>query len=225
MVSSKASLDDVISHWCTLIEGLQASPLEFYNSVEAALQRREVPETKNDRVDYNESGILTSKREYLHVTREKLTFDICGAPFGTGFFVSWWLSERKLKLHPVLKVAAILGMVIIVFWIIGQLGFWVGAALICFVVFGSLYGFGVMASNGELDDDVICELPILGRLYTWLFRATTFYRIDTLLMFQKAVHNAVLEVIDDLTTTKGLRALGEPDRKPIMREFYQRKVA
>jgi hypothetical protein len=53
----------------------------------------------------------------------------------------------------------------------------------------------------------------------------TYYRIDTTLMFQKAIHNAVLEVIDEMTTAKGLRALGEHDRKPVMREFYQRKAA
>ena len=46
-----------------------------------------------------------------------------------------------------------------------------------------------------------------------------------MLMFQKAVHNAVLEVIDEMTTANGLRALGESERKPIMREFYQRKAA
>jgi hypothetical protein len=39
------------------------------------------------------SGLLSAKREYLHVRRGKLAFDICGAPFGTGFFLSCWLAE------------------------------------------------------------------------------------------------------------------------------------
>ena len=43
-------------------------------------------------------------------------------------------------------------------------------------------------------------------------------------MFQKAVHNAVLEVID-VTAEKGVRALSESDRKPVMREFYSKKFA
>ena len=69
-MASNASLDNVISHWCTLIENFQASPLQFSQSVEAALERRQAPQTKNDRVDYKESGVLSAKREYLHVTRE-----------------------------------------------------------------------------------------------------------------------------------------------------------
>jgi hypothetical protein len=224
-MASNASLDGVISHWCTLIENLQASPLQFYESVETALKRREVPETKNSRVDYKESGVLSSKREYLHVAREKLVFDICGAPFGTGFFVSWWLAEEKQKLNPLFKILAVIVSVGLVAWTLNQLGLFWGTMAICLVVPGVLALINNMATEGTLNDDFIRVLPIIGPLYEWLFKSATYYRIDTTLMFQKAVHNAVLEVIDEMTTAKGLRSLGEGDRKPVMREFYQRKAA
>jgi hypothetical protein len=67
---------DVLSHWSTLIENFQASPLAFYQSVEQALQRRQIPDTTNSRVDYRESGLLSGRREYLHVLRDRLVFDI-----------------------------------------------------------------------------------------------------------------------------------------------------
>jgi hypothetical protein len=38
-------------------------------------------------------------------------------------------------------------------------------------------------------------------------------------MFQEAVHNAVLEVVDGMTASKGIRALTESQRKPIMKRF------
>jgi hypothetical protein len=38
-------------------------------------------------------------------------------------------------------------------------------------------------------------------------------------MFQDAVHNAVLEVVDCITASKGVRALSEAERKPIMKRF------
>jgi hypothetical protein len=38
-------------------------------------------------------------------------------------------------------------------------------------------------------------------------------------MFEKAVHNAVLEVVDRMTASKGIRALSESERKPIMKRF------
>lgn len=83
----------VDSHWSQLIEGLQASALEFYERVEAAIERRELPNAKRERVDWREGGLLSAKREYLRVKRKKLVFDICAAPYGSGFFVSWWHGE------------------------------------------------------------------------------------------------------------------------------------
>ena len=45
------------------------------------------------RVTHSQSGIFSSRREYLRISREEYIFDICAAPFGTDFFVSWWLGE------------------------------------------------------------------------------------------------------------------------------------
>ena len=77
----------------------------------------------------------------------------------------------------------------------------------------------------DLVDPLDLYQLVMDRLSPRAARPATYYRIDTMLMFQKAVHNAVLEVIDEMTTANGLRALGESERKPIMREFYQRKAA
>jgi hypothetical protein len=223
-MASSASLDTVVSHWSTLLENLQASPLEFYKSVEAAMERRQIPQMKNDRVDYKEAGLFSAKREYLQVGREKFIFDICGAPFGTGFFVSWWLAEAKPKLNPFLKVLAVFGMLLLTGLILNMFGFMWGIGITVVGVLGSLAGISVMSTDGELDDGIVRALPIIGWIYERFFKPATYYRIDTMLMFQKAVHNAVLEVIDAMTTANGLRALAESERKPIMPEFYQRNV-
>lgn len=37
---------------------------------------------------------LSARREYLRVKRRDLILDICAAPFGTGFLVSWWLGPK-----------------------------------------------------------------------------------------------------------------------------------
>jgi hypothetical protein len=116
-------------------------------------------------------------------------------------------------------------MLLIVGLMLNGFGLFWGAAVISLAVLGTLAGVSSMATEENFDDWLVRALPIIGWLYEWLFKPATYYRIDTMLMFQKAVHNAVLEVIDEATTAKGLRALGESDRKPIMREFYQRKGA
>jgi len=149
-----------LSHWHVLIEGLQAAPKEFYTSVEAAIAKRLIPGASLSRLDWPEGGILSAKREYLRVSRKPYLFDICGAPFGTGFFVSWWLNES----------------------------------------------FGCLAA-----------LPGLERF----FRRSTYYRVDTALMFQEAVSKAVVDVVDGMTEAKGLRMLSELERKPILRDLLR----
>jgi hypothetical protein len=156
----------LIAHWYQLLDGLGASPLEFYAAVESALERRSIPDRTLRRVNWREGGVFSARREYLRVKRSELLFDICGAPFGRGFFISWWLGER---------------------------GFW----------------------------KMLAELPWIGGFVRIVVRQDTYYKIDTALMFQEAVHGAVLEVLDDMTDAKGLRRLSDLERKPILRDFYR----
>lgn len=84
---------NVFSHWFHLVDELKTSPMDFYASVESAIGERAVPEHQLSRITCREGGVLSAKREYLRVRRREFVFDICGAPFGNGFFVSWWLGE------------------------------------------------------------------------------------------------------------------------------------
>lgn len=80
--------------WGHSFDDLQFSSDEFYKAVTAAVKKREIPDVYFSRVTYSEGGILSGNREYLHIVRHELIFDICAAPFGTGFFVSSWSVER-----------------------------------------------------------------------------------------------------------------------------------
>ncbi|MDD5356572.1 MAG: hypothetical protein PHS53_00275 [Candidatus Pacebacteria bacterium] len=73
---------------CTLIEDFQASPTHFYGLVEKAIERRKIPGLRMSHVLHREGWIMSAAREYLRAERGKISFEICGAPFGTGFFVS-----------------------------------------------------------------------------------------------------------------------------------------
>jgi hypothetical protein len=212
----------VLSNWATLVEGLEASPLAFYSAVEEALARRQVPQTQNSRTDYKEAGAFSANREYLHVRREKLSFDICGAPFGTGFFFSWWFGEERPYLNPILKVLALFGYLVVLSLLINASGLMLGSVLFLFFAFGGMAAANMLATDGQFDDGIVRALPILGTLYEWLFEPATYYRLDSMRMFQESVHNAVLEVIDGMTAAKGLRLLAGDERKPVMHKFYDR---
>lgn len=84
----------VISHWYTLLENFEASPLQFYTALGAAIQRRKIPDIQITSVSWHEGSLFSVRREYLRISRKDLYFDVCGAPFGTSFFISWWLLER-----------------------------------------------------------------------------------------------------------------------------------
>lgn len=89
-----SSTTEVISHWSTLIEDFQISPQQFYSHVTKALEARKMPNIRISRTQFKESHLLSAKREYLTVYCKKdFYFAICGAPFGTAFFVSWWLLQ------------------------------------------------------------------------------------------------------------------------------------
>jgi len=111
----KASL--ILSHWHKLFEGFQDSPQRIYSLIEEAIGRREIPDVDISRINYPEAGALSARREYLRVRRKDHIFDICAAPFGTGFFVSWWLGEPKAFFW--LLASIIFVLVLIIGWIIG----------------------------------------------------------------------------------------------------------
>lgn len=104
---------EVFSHWYHLMEDFQTSSLDFYKSVEEALERRKVTDIRCARIDYKEGGMLSAKREYLRVKRKQFVFDVCAAPFGNGFFISWWLGEIPsglLGLCYLLSAIPVLGL-------------------------------------------------------------------------------------------------------------------
>lgn len=167
-MSKQASIP--LSHWHKLFEGFQESPQQIYQQLAAAVKQRQLPNVKTSHIAYREKGVLSAKRDYLRVRRQDHIFDVCAAPFGTGFFVSWWLGQTP-------------GLIL----------------------------------------RLLLHIPLLGPLLVRLFTPETYYRLDTALMFQDSVHTAVLDVLEQATEGKGLKALSESERKPIMSDLFRRQ--
>lgn len=83
----------VISHWHQRFPETQLSAMDFYEALFQAVKAKQLPGVTLSRVTYSEAGVLSSKREYFRIQRNEFIFDICAAPFGTNFFISYWLSE------------------------------------------------------------------------------------------------------------------------------------
>lgn len=88
---STVAATSIISHWSHMFQGLQQSANDFYREVGAILGSQALKDAKVESVRFSEGGIFSAKREYLQIRRGDHVFHICAAPFGNGFFVSWWL--------------------------------------------------------------------------------------------------------------------------------------
>ena len=147
------------SNWHHSFINLQFSSQEFYRQVEETLKKHNLPDISYSRITHSQGGIFSSKREYLRISREAYNFDICAAPFGNDFFVSWWF--------------------------------------------------------GETSGDFLSKIPVINTLLGKNAKLKTYYQLDTEAMFRGSVKQAVQDAIDQITTTKGLRALSEMERMPI----------
>lgn len=229
-------MGNVVAHWHKLIGDFQTSPKDFYTAVEAALDRQKVPGLSTSRVDWHEGGILSPEREYLRVTGDRHFFDMCAAPFGTDFFFSSWVTKRKAR-FVLLAFALLVAATLLLNWFVRmaltrvwKVPFGIAAflwwnpgpglivmPLVVFPVVLWLVALTARAGRADLELAVLA-MPLIGAFYKVLFAPDTYYRLDTMLMFHSVVHSSMMEVIDGLTTQKGVRGLSDDDRKPV---FYK----
>jgi hypothetical protein len=227
----------VISHWSTLVRDFEYSAEVFYDKVEQAIKKQDVPITEISRFEHSEGGIFTAKREYLRVKRGKLIFDICAAKYGTSYFFSYWLVENR-SLRGIIDLIAF-AMCMLIYTIFASslcsmiidpaqtLWFWVFCPLMLIVtvpVITYLAGYYVSRSDAGTDDALL-DLPYFGVVYAAIFRPYTYYRMDTQQMFKAVISGAVLEVVDEITEAGGIRMPSEEERKPIMGDFLKRRGA
>jgi hypothetical protein len=218
-----AKKTDVVSHWYHLIEGLQESPKDFYSSLDESIKKREIPDVSLSRIDYLEGGVLSAKREYLRVKRKNLIFDVCAAPFGRGFFVSWWLGKERPSWGALLIIAIIIVIFFALYIPIRKLGMINGLLLAFIILTVTFWILGALVKDGSIPiESTILGIPILGRIYESFFQPITYYKIDTELMFQESVRLAVLETVDQITKVNGIRSLSEFERKPILTDLLKR---
>lgn len=214
----------VLSNWATLVENMQASPKEFYSQVEEFVKKRDIPELQISRIMWKESGVLSADREYLRLTRGRYLYDICAAPFGTGFFFSSWMAEKSPS--PIWAIGGFFVLAILAFYTFFAFVYVAGFSGFLFWTMGLVGIFVVLIFLLSQEDsqfaDYVFVVPYLGSFLEKLCRPNTYFRSDTESMFRTMVHNAVLEAVDATTKARGARELTSDERKPILRDFFKR---
>lgn len=213
----------------TLIDGFQASSDAFYKGIEEELAARKVPGLEIRRVDYREGGPLSARRDYLRMRRERLTFDLCSAPFGTSWFFSYRLCEIPAPFplwQLLLALAFLAGLALGYLALFGMVfgGIIVGMTILGFV----LLLRNTLTLGLEDFDAWLLTVPVLGRLYEGLLRKETFFRQDTRFMYAEMMERVIQARIREVTAAGGIDRVdfieARPDVHPLLARMVQAPV-
>lgn len=236
MTTTAAGHNSVLSHWHQPLTRFGTPVQDFYARVTERVRACAIPDASFSRVEYAEAGVVSARREYLRVERRGFRFDVCAAPFGSGFFVSYWLTKIPI---PLWLVAIWIGVVVVswstLFTVCAKLlspgastigmGFnptvavlQVVAGIVAYLASVVLFfvGLHVVARCNLVDEEVVMAIPLIGWVYRRVFSPTTFYRLDTAQAFRDMVHTCVTDTLKEVTEWSGVRPPTDPEPKPIL---------
>jgi hypothetical protein len=96
-------VSQVLSHWNHYFPNSTMSSNNVYDEIEMLVKNQSLPEVKTERVKHKEGGMFSASREYFRVKRGDIVFDVCAAPFGKNFFISWWLYQSEGIMKSMMK--------------------------------------------------------------------------------------------------------------------------
>lgn len=172
-----------------------------------------------------ESGRFSSERLYLRFRRERLVFEICGFPFGTGFFVSSRLFDRRktAKWYHFLLLLLLIDVCVAPVAALLPRN-WVYAVILETGAIALLWTVMRVAAAEIIPflDRTLSDLSLLGLVYDRLFHPNTFYRQDTNNAYRLAVDSAVRSAVDEMRNQKGLKPLTDEEWRPVLRDLQRR---
>lgn len=102
-------MEILLSNWHYYVEDNQFSTEEFYEVLADDFLRHKIPSASIVKRRYFEGNVFSPKRKYLTVIRDGHFFEVCAAPFGTGYFFSWWLFRRLGCLPEIMLMIPFVG--------------------------------------------------------------------------------------------------------------------
>jgi len=218
----KRKKDEVLQHSISIVPGFSYAPQEFYDVVVKELAAHKVPGLDISHVEYAEGGLLSDKRIYLRMIRERLAFDACAAPFGTDYFFSC----RTVYSPVVVKlwhIVVAFGFFAVIFSLLAKP---LGDQFAAIAVLGLLVAIAQVFRNtialGLSDlDAFLLKMPVISPIYERWFRKETYYRFDTRVAYLEIVPHLIQKLIDDITAAKGVKLVRKYQRGPILGELYK----
>ncbi len=206
---------EILDEWIVYADSFSFPPQEFYAALENEIAARKIPGLELTREEFSEGGLLSDRRIYLRLFRERLALYTCAAPFGTGYFFSF----RAVYVPALLRLWHVLAFLLL-FGVIGGLLIQLLGLTFAVVAFATLlfalaavFRNATAAAVGDLDR-LLLKIPVISTVYENLFREDTFYRVDTRSLYLKTLPEIVRLLADEITAAKGVKLLPQSGRIP-----------
>ena len=214
---------DILDHWIAFHDNFSYSPQEFYDAIEKELQARKIPGLEISTEAFAEGGLLSENRIYLRLFRERLALYTCAAPFGSGYFFSC----RTVYVPALVRlwhiVAALVFFSVVGALLVKPLGLMFAAIAMIALMF-ALAGVLRNAASSPLSDldTLLLKIPGVATIYEDWFRADTYYRTDTRLIYLQQIPGLIKQLAEEITAAKGARLEEQYQLPPIFGELYKR---
>jgi hypothetical protein len=214
---------EIFAHWGTVLPGIHFSAQELYTKIETEIQNRQWPGVEFLRIAHSEAGLLSHKREYLRVIRQRQVFDFCAAAFGKDYFFTLREAEIKAEVTIATLLILIVTLGLIFHLAVSTLGFVSGTGLFAILLIGAIFLlFSVLRMGLTQLDGILMRAPVIGPVYeTWFRRSTTYFQHDTRVVFLKLMDDLVKAHVDEETSAKGITLISCFEHQPILDGLYR----
>jgi hypothetical protein len=214
---------EVFTHWGSVLPGIHFSAQELYAKIETEIRDRQWPGVEFLRIAHSEAGLLSHKREYLRVIRQRQVFDFCAATFGKDYFFTLREAEMKAEVTPSTLLILIVALGLTFHLAVNTLGFVSGAGLFAILLVAGIFlFFSVLRMGLTRLDGILIRTPVIGVVYeAWFRRSTTYFQHDTRVVFLKLMDDLVKAHVDEETSAKGITLISCFEHQPILDGLYR----
>lgn len=215
---------EILDSWVYYADGFSYPPQEFYAAIDHEMVARKIPSMEISREEFGEGGLLSDKRIYLRLFRERLALYTCAAPFGTGYFFSF----RAVYVPALVRLWHILALALF-FGVLGSLlvrllGFTFAVAALVALPFAVAAVFRNATAKGVGDlDALLLKIPVVATFYENWFREDTYYRVDTRTLYLQVLPQIIREHAEEVTAAKGAKLVLSGEEPPVPVELHRRQ--
>jgi len=157
---------EVLDYSISYADQFSFSPKEFYASVEQQMAARKIPSMEVTRQEFAEGGMLSDRRTYLRLMRERLAITTCAAPFGNILFFSC----RTVYVPALVRLWHIVAVMVFLNVIGGLLLMLLGVTFAALAMIALMFALAAVLRNASAAtfsdlDALLLRIPVVATIY------------------------------------------------------------